>query len=44
LVAISTDLYLARRSDKVVYMKDGQIDRIENEKSTVNKTGGKDHA
>jgi ABC-type bacteriocin/lantibiotic exporter with double-glycine peptidase domain len=44
LVAISTDLYLARRSDKVVYMKNGQIDRIENKKSTVNKTGGKDHA
>jgi len=44
LVAISSDPYLAKRSDKVVYMKDGQIDQMETNNSTVNKKGGIDHA
>ena len=44
LVAISTDPHLAMRADKVAYMKDGQIDQIETKNSTVNKTGGIDHA
>ena len=44
LVAVSTEPYLAMRSDKVVYMKEGQIDHVEIENSENINTGGKDHA
>jgi ABC-type bacteriocin/lantibiotic exporter with double-glycine peptidase domain len=44
VVAISTDPYLAMRSDKVVYMQNGQIDQIETENSTLKSKGGIDHA
>jgi ABC-type bacteriocin/lantibiotic exporter with double-glycine peptidase domain len=44
LVAISSDPYLAMQSDKVVYMKNGQIDQIEIENSTLKSKGGIDHA